>query len=88
MHKLAYEAFMRVVLEEFYPMLDESHPLDSRQVQTCLHEIGTLADELSKEIHDEVFKSRVFQRFSELFAEYTVYPGPPMAPFQHSGYPI
>ncbi|WP_284128498.1 hypothetical protein, partial [Klebsiella pneumoniae] len=37
------------------------------------YKIGTLADELSKESHDEVFKSRVFQRFSELFAEYTVH---------------
>ena len=47
-HKPAYEAFMRVVLEGFYPWLNESHPEDSRQVQTCLDEIGTLADELSK----------------------------------------
>lgn len=27
----------------------------------------------SKERHDEVFKSRVFQRFSDLFAEYTLH---------------
>ena len=47
--------------------------MDSRQLQTCLDEIGTLADELSKERHDEVFKSRVFQRFSDLFAEYTLH---------------
>ena len=72
-HKLAYEAFMRVALEGFYPWLNESYPADSRQVQTCLDEIGTLADELCKEIHDEVFKSRVFQRFSDLFAEYTLH---------------
>ena len=61
-HKLAYEEFMRVALEGFYFWLDESHPADSR----------TLADELSKERH-EVFKSRVFQRFSDLFAEYTLH---------------
>ena len=72
-HKLAYEAFMRVALEGFYQWLDESHPEDSRQVQTCLDEIGTLADELSKERHDKVYNSRVFQRFSEVFAEYTVH---------------
>ena len=72
-HKLAYEAFMRVALEGFYPWLNESHRADSRQVQTCLDEIDTLADELCKERHDEVFKSRVFQRFSDLFAEYTLH---------------
>ena len=72
-HKLAYEAFMRVALKGFYPWLDESHPADSRQVKTCLDEIGTLAGELSKERDDEVFKSRVFQRFSDLFAEYTLH---------------
>ena len=72
-HKLAYKAFMRMALEGFYPLLNESHPEDSRQVQTCLDEIGTLADELSKERHDEIFKRRVSQRFSDLFAEYTVH---------------
>ena len=72
-HKLAHEAFMRVALKGFYPWLDESHLEDSRQVQTCPYEIGTLADELSKERHDEVFKSRVFQGFSELFAEFNVH---------------
>ena len=51
---------MTVALEGFYPWLDESHPEDSHQVQTCLDEIGTLADELSKERHDQIFKSRVF----------------------------
>ena len=55
MHKLAYEAFMRVPLEGFYQWFDESHPEDSRQVQTCLDD--TLADELSKEKHDKVYKS-------------------------------
>lgn len=54
-HKLAYEAFIRVALEGFCPWVDESHPADSRQVQTCLDEIGTLADERSKERHDEGF---------------------------------
>lgn len=54
-HKLAYEAFMRVPLEGFYQWFDESHPEDSRQVQTCLDD--TLADELSKEKHDKVYKS-------------------------------
>ena len=60
-------------MEGFYTWLDESHPADSRQVQTCLDEIGTLADERSKERHHEVSKSRVFQRFSDLFAEYTLH---------------
>ena len=64
---------MKVTLEGFYLWLDESHPEDSRQVQTCLDEIGTLVDELSKERHNQVFKSRVSQRFSDLFAEYTVH---------------
>ena len=84
-HKLAYKAFMRV--EGFYPWLDESHPEDSRQVQTCLDEIGTLADELPTERHDEVFKSRVFQRFS-FFLNTLFISGIPMAPFQNSGCPI
>ena len=59
--KLAYEAFMRLALQGFYPWLNKSHPADSRQVQTCLDEIGTLADELCKERHDD------------LFAEYTLH---------------
>ena len=59
-HKLAYEAFMRMALERFYPWLDESLTADSHQVQTCLDEIGIVADELCKQRHDEVFKSRVF----------------------------
>jgi len=42
-------------------------------MQTCPDEIGTLADELSKERHDEIFKSRVFQHFSDPFAEYTLH---------------
>ena len=79
---------MCVALEGFYPWLDESHPADSRQVQTCLDEIGTLADERSKERHDKVSKSRVFQRYSDLFAEYTFIFGIPMTPFQNSGCPI
>lgn len=45
---------MRVVFEGFYQWLDESYPEDSRKEQTCLDEIGTLADELSKERHDKV----------------------------------
>ena len=52
--KLAYEAFTRVALEGFSPWLDKSHPADSHQVQTCLDEIGTLADELSKQRQNEV----------------------------------
>ena len=80
-HKLAYEAFMRVALKGFYPWLNESHRADSRQVQTCLDEVGTLADELCKERHDEVFKSRVFQRFSDLFAEYTLHTNGPLSAF-------
>ena len=79
-HKLAYEAFMRVVLEGFYPCLEESHSQDSRQVQKCLHEIGTLADELSKERHDEVFKS--FPAFLPTFFLNTLsVSGIPIAPF-------
>lgn len=72
-HKLAYEAFIRVALEGFYPWLDNSHPEDSRCVIKCLDDIGTLADDLCKDRHDNVFKSRVFQLFSERFAEYTVH---------------
>ena len=64
---------MKVAFTGFYLWLDESHPEDSRQVQTCLDEIGTLVDELSKERHNQVFNSRVSQRFSDLFAEYTVH---------------
>ena len=37
-HKLAYDAFTRVALEGIYQWLDESHPEDSCQVQTCLDE--------------------------------------------------
>ena len=91
MHKLAKEAFMKVALEGFYLWLDESHPEDSRQVQTCLDEIGTLVDELSKERHNQVFKSRVSQRFPDLFAAGMHCSSPKyqcMAPFQHSGCPI
>lgn len=72
-HKLANEAFMRVALEGFYPWLDKSHPSDSQQVQKCNDDISTLADDLCEDRHDEIFKSRVFQRFCDLFAEYTVH---------------
>ena len=71
MHKMAYEAFMRLALQGLYQWLDESHPNDCPQVQKCLDEIGTLADEVSTENHDEIFKSQVFKRFSDLFTEYT-----------------
>ena len=87
MHKLAYEAFMRVALGGFYPWLDESHPEDSRQVQACLDDIGTLADELKK---DTMKFSRA--EFSSVFLTFLLntlfISGIPMAPFKHSGCPI
>ena len=84
-HKLAYEAFMRVALEGFYPLLDESHLVDSFQVQTCLDEIGTLADELCKERHDEVFQSRA--EFSNVFVTFLLNTLT-IASIQHYGCPI
>lgn len=72
-HKLAYEAFMRLTVEGFFQWLEEFHPTESDQVQNYLSEIAALADTLTTEKHDEVFKSRAFKRFSELFDVYTVH---------------
>ena len=85
MHKRAYEAFMRVVLEGFYHLLDESHPVDNLQVQTCLDEIGTLADELCRERHDKVFQSRA--EFSSVFVSFLLNTLT-IASIQHYGCPI
>ena len=85
-NKLAYKAFMMVSLEGFYPWLDESHPADSRQVQTCLDEIGTLADELSKERHAMGFSRAEFFSVSLTFLLNTLFVSEiPMAPLQYSG---
>ena len=53
--------------------LDGSHPAGSRQVQTCIDEIGTLADELSKERHDEVSRAEFSSILLTFFSEYTLH---------------
>ena len=43
-HKLAYEAFMRVAWEGFYPWLDSYYPNETDEIKTSLEAIGDFVE--------------------------------------------
>ena len=60
-HKLAYEALMRVAWRGFQPWVDEHYPLDMDHVRRALDEVAKLGKDLTKDNHDRVIESQSFK---------------------------
>ena len=60
-HKLAYEALMRVAWRGFQPWVDEHYPLDMDHVRRALDEVAKLGNDLTKDNHDRVIESQPFK---------------------------
>ena len=69
-HKLAYEALMRVAWRGFQPWVDERCPLDMNQIRRALDEVANLGNDLTKDNHDRVIQSQPFKCLNERFEEF------------------
>ena len=69
-HKLAYEALMRVAWRGFQPWVDERYPIDMDHIRRALDEVANLGNDLTKDNHDRVIESQPFKCLNERFEEY------------------
>ena len=69
-HKLAYEAFMRVAWEGFYPWLDSCYPNETNEIKTSLEAIGDFVEDINKANHDDILQQLPFQHLCDRFTEY------------------
>ena len=70
LHKLTYEALIRVAWDGFYPWLDTTQPNLEQNIMTTIDDIGNLVSDICKKSNDKVFESPAFHQLYSIFTEY------------------